>query len=45
MCKCLKAVKIAAFMMIAVSAVKTAVQIAKSVPVILTASKVIKKSG
>lgn len=45
MCKCLKAARLLAFFAIMVSALKTAVQIAKSASLILTASKVIKKIG
>ena len=45
MCKCLKIAKFAAFAVIMISAVKTAVQIAKSAALIGTAAKVIKKIG
>ena len=45
MCKCMKLAKFAAFLVIMISAVKAAMQIAKSAAVIGTASKVIKKIG
>lgn len=45
MCKCLKLIKAAALVIIAISSAKAVLQIAKSAAVINTASKIVKKIG
>lgn len=45
MCKCLKLIKAAALVVIAISSAKAVLQIAKSAAVINAASKIVKRIG